>query len=72
METVALKTFYASFHPVQSTNMNPFFLSILIGSILGGINYLYWRSKGYKNSLQLVMSILGFTALTATLIRVLN
>jgi hypothetical protein len=52
--------------------MNPFFLSILIGVILGGINYSYWRSKGYKSSIQLVMSILGFTALTAAIIRVFN
>jgi len=52
--------------------MNPFFLSILIGIFLGSLNYLYWRSKGYKSSIQLIMSILGFSALSAAVIRFLN
>lgn len=52
--------------------MNPFFLSLIIGSILGVINYIYLRSKGYQSLLQLVMSILGFTALTAAIVRVFN
>jgi hypothetical protein len=52
--------------------MNPFFLSLIIGSFLGTLNYFYWRSKGYKSSFQLVMSILGFTALAAAIIRVFN
>lgn len=52
--------------------MNPFFLSLIIGSSLGTLNYLYWRSKGYRGSFQLVMSILGFTALVAAIIRVFN
>ena len=72
MEALAFKAFHASFQSVRPTLMNPFFLSVLIGVILGGINYSYWRSKGYKSSIQLVMSILGFTALTAAIIRVFN
>jgi hypothetical protein len=52
--------------------MNPFFLSLIIGSFLGTLNYFYWRSKGYKSAFQLVMSILGFTALAAAIIRVFN
>lgn len=52
--------------------MNPFFLSLIIGSFMGTLNYFYWRARGYKSALQLVMSILGFTALTAAIIRVFN
>jgi hypothetical protein len=50
--------------------MNPFFLSLIIGSVIGYLNYVYWRSKGYKSNLQLVMSILGFSALAAAVIRI--
>ena len=52
--------------------MNPFFISLIIGSMLGSINYIYWRARGYKSSFQLVMSIIGFTALTAAIIRVFS
>jgi len=52
--------------------MNPFFLSLIVGSISGVINYIYWRSRGYKSPLQLAMSILGFTALTAAIVRIFN
>ena len=52
--------------------MNPFFLSLVIGILLGGLNYLYWRSRGYKSSMQLVMSILGFTVLSAAVVRFIN
>ncbi|MFY7943788.1 MAG: hypothetical protein ACOVNZ_04365 [Crocinitomicaceae bacterium] len=52
--------------------MNPLFLSLLLGSALGGINYLYWRSKGYKSVMQLVMSVFGFTALVAAVLRIFS
>jgi hypothetical protein len=72
METFAFQAFHTPFQSVRFNLMNPFFLSLIIGSFLGTLNYFYWRSKGYKSSFQLVMSILGFTALAAAIIRVFN
>lgn len=72
MEAIAFKAFHTPFQSVWFNLMNPFFLSLIIGSFLGILNYFYWRSKGYKSAFQLAMSILGFTALTAAIIRVFD
>ena len=49
--------------------MNPLLLSLIIGVVLGTVNYIRIRKKGYKSLSQLFLSILVFFGLALTILK---
>lgn len=69
MVAYALKTYDSPFPTIRSYLMNPFLIAAISGTVLGTINYLYFRTKGYTSYGQLYLSVIAFFALTLLVLK---
>jgi hypothetical protein len=65
------KAFYASFQTIRFDGMNPLLISAILGLLLGTLNYLYFRKKGYTSYGQLYLSIIAYFGLSLLFLKYL-
>ena len=51
--------------------MNPLLISAILGLLLGTLNYLYFRKKGYTSYGQLYLSIIAYFGLSLLFLKYL-